>query len=328
MKLTQIALFSLTVAGLAQADPFIFTSQKDPPDVLIGFRQQGSSSELVANLGSIFTYTQAAPGSFFSVTNLSPAEVIRVFPSLDALQVDIFAAVVKTSVAPGDPIFRTLWLVNPRTDVNVQTSPLFRKGPTTQGPTANKIGNIGNGAFNYSAGEAPGPDNTATWVVLPSDYSSGYSVYLGPQGDFSGTFGADTELTLPTGFATGGVVARLDFYQLAPAVTGQSNQGTYLGYFEFGTDASLSFHAAGGLPPASAPQITGITSDNSANTVTFSTLSGGYSYTLLRAPGGNLQAPIAQWTPVGSPVVGTGNPASLTDTINDTAAFYRVQVSP
>ncbi len=307
------------------ADPFVFNTQSNPPFVLLGLRQLGTSSELIANLGKVDTYSKATPGSSILVTNLTAAEITTVFPSLDDLQVDIFASVF--AALPG-LTNKTLWLVNPRDDINTQTLPLIRKPSNSQALVASRIATIGNNAANVSSGEPAGPNNTTTWVVLPSDLSYGYTAIIGPNGTFGGNFAVDTETTLPNGFATGGVVARMDFYQLVPSVTGQSNQGTYLGYFEFGTDATLSFHAAGGVTNSPPPQITGITRDNSLNTITFATLAGGYKYTLLRAPSAGLEAPIAQWTPVGSSVTGTGNPVSLTDTADDAGGFYRVQVLP
>jgi hypothetical protein len=329
MKLHLPVLLSLAAAVATYGGPLAFQSKSDPPQVLMGFRQKGSSSEIVAVLGSIKRFTDAAPGSSFFVTEVSPDEVNKVFTTLDDVAIDIFASVVATKVTPGNPIFRTVWLVNPRTDLNTQTTPWARRFPTVQGPNANRIGTIGDNAVSYSMGIADGPDNDGNLVVMPSDLSYGYSANMGPIGNFKSTFYADTELTLPAGFADSGAAARMDFYELVPLVTGQSNEGKYLGYFEFGTDARLSFHAAGGTtPPSPAPVITGIHRDGSVNTITFSTLAGGYQYVLLRAPAAGLAAPIAQWIPVGSGLVGTGNPASLSDTNDSGNAYYRVQVSP
>lgn len=330
MKLIATTLLSITTAGLAFGGSFSFSSRQDPPDVLMGIRKKGSSSEIGVDLGSILTYSQATPGSSFLVTNASPSEITKIFPVLDGVQITIFAAVVKTTVAAGNPIFRTLWLSNPRTDSGTQSTPWATQIGNAQGPVANRIGTIGDNMATYSKGQPVGPDNNGVLVLLPANLSYGYSANMGPIGNFNNTFYDNAELTLPTDYVTTGVAARLDFYELTPAATVDTTQdGKYLGYFEFGTDATLTFHAASdGLPPSTPPQISGISYDGATTSVTVATLAGGYQYSLLRAPAGNASAPVAQWTVVSPSVVGTGNPVTLSDSNGDVAGFYRVQVLP
>lgn len=327
MKSYHFAFVSLAAAGIAVGGPFQFNSQSDPPDVLIGLRQSGSASEILADIGPITRYTQATPGSSFLVTELSPAEILKWFPVLDDLRIDVFAAVFNPSPAPGNPTYRTLWLGNPRTDPSTQSIPWSRKLATTQGTTASRISSIGSNAVTYSRTEPDGPDNDGNVIVMASDSNLGYSQNMGPIGTFKQTFYSDTELTVPSDFAAAGVPARIDFYELVPYVNGQTNrQGNFIGYFEFGTNATLRFQAPGGAAPA--PSITEITRNGSVNTITFTTASGPYQYVLLRAPVAGPGAPLSAWTVVGPGVPGTGNPASLTETTDAEEAFYRIRVSP
>jgi hypothetical protein len=64
-----------------------------------------------------------------------------------------------------------------------------------------------------------------------------YSLNIGANGDFAGTFQGNIENTTPAGFLTNGAPVRSDFYQLKPG----SGSGTYLGYFQLGNNGSMTF---------------------------------------------------------------------------------------
>ncbi len=331
MKIQSACLLSIIATGLAQAAQFKFQSSFDPPDVLIGIRQAGGASQIVADLGPVTRFTGAAAGSSFLVTELPAKELLKVFPVLDGVGVTIFAAVAVSGGAPGGLPLSTLWVTNPRTDLGTQSTTYVRKAKTVQAITAGRIATIGDNAAASSGNLPDGPDNDGNLVVLPTDDPNQYSAIMGEQGNFGVSFTGEPELIIPADFQTSGAPVRTDFYQLAPLTSPppKDKTGIYLGYFELSPDGTLRFQAPGGAPPpAPAPSIIGVQRDGSVSTVTFTTVAGSYRYSLLRAPNSNPAAPLAQWTTQGQSVPGTGSPVSLTDTTDSQAAFYRVSVTP
>lgn len=316
-------LLTLSATSLGATLRFNYTNQ--PPDVLLAFRQVGSSpSEIVAVIGPITRFSQAAPGSSFQITEVSTNQLGRIFSGLDKLRFAVFASQAVASAT--NPPFRTLWVTAARRQQDVPATPWFIKSTTSQGTTTTAIRSIGDNAVTYSLLKPDGPDNNGTLVVLPSNSNNSYSIGLGPLNNFRNTFQGSPEAILPQDFASDPTaVMRADFYQMVVGTPA----ATQLGYFEFRADSTLYFVAAApSLPPAPAPDQLTILRSGTSNTVTFSTVSGGYVYQLLRSPGSNPAAPLAQWTPLGSGVTGTGSLLSLSDVSDDDAAFYRVQVNP
>ncbi len=326
MKFYSTVAISVCVAGLAQAAQFKFKSLSDPPDLLVGFRQVGSSSEIVADLGPITRFLTAPSGSSFQITEVSTNEILKVFPSLDGLGISFFGGVVKTKPLAGNPVNKTIWVSAPRANPDVPSDPIYRRGSPQQGPTATRCATVGTYAAAYSANVADGPDNDGNLVLMPADYPNGYTAAVGPNGDLGGTYDGNVELILPSDFVSGGLPARADFYELVPS-SDQEAAGTYLGYFEILPNAVIRFQAAGGSPPppADPPVIQGITRSGSLNTITFATQPGNYQYSLQRTL---VVDSHAQWSTVGAAVVGTGGALSLSDTADAGTAFYRVQVVP
>lgn len=331
MKIQTVCSLSIIATGLAQAAQFKFQSSFDPPDVLIGIRQTGGASQIVADLGPVTRFTSAEAGSSFLVTEVPAQELLKVFPVLDGVGIAVFAAVWSSEGLPGNAPESTLWVTNPRIDLGTQTTPYVRKAKTVQAVTAGRIATIGDNAATSSGNLPDGPENDGNLVVLATDDPNQYSAIMGEQGNFGVTFSGAPELIVPADFQTSGMPVRTDFYQLSPLTSPppKDKNGTYLGYFELSPDGTLRFQAPGGAPPpAPAPSIVGVQRDGSVSTVTFTTVAGNYRYSLLRAPDSNPMAPLAQWTTQGQSVPGTGNPVSLTDTTDSQAAFYRVTVSP
>lgn len=329
MKYSIFAIASISAVVVSHAATFQFNSLDDPPDVLIGIRKVGASSEILGFYGPITRFTKAAPGSSFVLTEVSTKEIATVFSSLDGLAITIFGAVYNSETAPGNPVYPTLFVSNPRTNPDSLAATYFRGNENEQGSVANVIASIGDNAAGTSLGLPDGPNNDGTVLVLASNDPNGYSAFMGPTGKFGNTFYRNAELTLPTGFADGGVTVRTDFYQLDPIPFGATpSSGDYIGYFEIGANGSILFKRAGGSVSAPPPVITGVRREGSVTSVTFTTVTGSYSYSLLRAPASGPGAAISQWTTVGLTLPGTGHPLTLTDLTDAEAGFYQVQVIP
>ena len=316
LPLALIAL-STAVSRLAAAS-FGFQATNVPPDLLIGFRQTGGISELVADLGPVSRFYGANPGTNFVITEFTAAQLADSFSGLDSVGF-VACAAMRVDGDPTRPL-QTIWATRKRVDPATQSLPWNRQSSGLLANSATKISSIGSGAATFSGSNPPGLDNTATAIVLPASYSNGYSAYLG-NGNFKSTFQGNTENLTPSGFTDSGSLIRSDLYELRPG----SGQSTYLGYFEFNASGTLSFTAAGGsTPPAPSPTITAITRAGDTTTVSFTTVAGA-TYQLLS---GGLNGSTGSWATKGSAVTGTGSVLSLTDTTTETGAFYAVQAKP
>ncbi|HTH50161.1 MAG TPA: hypothetical protein VMB21_21790 [Candidatus Limnocylindria bacterium] len=317
-----IALIAVaTSVSRLVAASFGFQSTNVPPDLLIGFRQTGGISELVADLGPVSRFYGAVPGTNFVITEFTSAQLTDAFSGLDSLGF-VACAAMRVDGDPTRPL-QTVWATRKRSDPATQSQPWNRQSSGLLANSATKISSIGSGAATYSGSNPPGPDNTATAVILPASYSSGYSAYLG-NGNFKSTFQGNAENLTPSDFTENGGLLRSDLYELRPG----SGQGVYLGYFEFTSAGVLSFTAAGGdIQPAPAPTITAITRSGDTTTVSFTTVVGA-SYQLLSPATGGLTGSTASWAAKGSSVAGTGSVLTLTDTSTDADAFYAVEAKP
>lgn len=314
------AFTALAASYAAHAAPFLYQYTNNPPDILLGIRQAGGSSELVVNLGTAARFYSAAPGSTISITEFTPAQLTATVAGLDGVGVAVFGAARNA----GDPLrpAQTLWVTAPRADAAVAADPWVRQSSFGLGGTAAKITSVGSGVASFSSLNTPGALNTASAVVAPAGYQNGYGAYIGA-GNFKGTFQGNIEGVTPSDFASSTTPLRLDFYEIRPG-TGTSLS---LGWFDFKPNGTLTFTAAGGtVQPAPAPLITGISRSGNSTSVTFTTVSTA-QYTLLRAPAGLDGSPSA-WSAVGNPAAGTGNALTLTDTSDTSAAFYAVRATP
>jgi hypothetical protein len=307
---------------LTQAAPFLYQYTNNPPDILLGIRQTGGSSEMVVNIGPASRFFAATPGTTFAIQDFTPTQLKATLAGLDGVGVAVFGA----ARSPGDALrpAQTLWVTEPRADAATSSDPWVRQSSFGLGGTAAKITSVGSGILNFSSLNSPGALNTASAVVTPAGYQNGLSAYLG-NGNFNGTFQGNVEGVTPSGFDGSGGVLRLDFYEIRPG----SGTSLSLGWFDFKSDGSLTFTAAGGteITPAPSPTITAVTRAGSVTTVAFTTVAGA-QYTLLRAPAGLGTGKAADWTALGTPVNGTGAVVSITDTSDSDTGFYAVRATP
>jgi hypothetical protein len=318
-RLSIALIAAVTAVSRLAAASFGFQSTNVPPDLLIGFRQTGGVSELVADLGPVSRFYNAIPGTNFVITEFTVAQLGDAFSGLDSVGF-VACAAMRVDGDATRPL-QTVWATRKRVDPATQSLPWNRQSSGLLANSATKISSIGSGAASFSGSNPPGQDNTATAVVLPASYANGYSAYLG-SGNFKSTFQGNAENLTPSGFTESGGSIRSDLYEIRPG----SGQSLYLGYFEFKATGALSFTAAGGSAPAPAPTITAITRAGDTTTVSFTTVAGA-QYQLL-SPGTALTGSAGAWTPKGTAVTGTGGVLSLTDTTSDVAAFYAVQAKP
>lgn len=240
-KSTQgLLLKAIGVAVLAtgvQAAPFVYNAQ----DLLLGIQSTGAN-EFVANIGSASTYTGAAAGSTFAVGGYTPSQITSAFGGFDGLSLSI-SGDIRTSGSASGPL-NTLWLTQARTDINVQTDPWLRKSSLNQGNTGTQIDGIAAGAVTYSGTVSPGPNNTATAVVMPTGTAVAGNPGVGPNGDYNGAFTGNVQGLTQAGFSAGTTPVRLDLYEVRPGAGATLNtDSTFLGYFDFNPNGSLTFTA-------------------------------------------------------------------------------------
>jgi hypothetical protein len=329
------ALTGLLAPGLARAQYFTFTGTGD---LLAGFRQPGVGNyELVVNLGNITNFLAQSDGSTVSITNLSPTQLSAAFSSYDNLQWSAFATFTgaPNSTWSGFPL-DTIWFTVPRLDVSTQSAPPLRHSAASQDLVRSAINSIGKGARTISQQLGATDDNNNEWLVrepVPSDYS--LSRFIGnPQnslvGDFGGYLSSTAENQTPAPFNS---AARSDLYQAVPNGYADPKSGTasgdayYVGFVTLNPDGTLTFtRATAGTPPPPAPRIVSITRSGTTSTISFTTASGGFTYTLHYTDAAGLATPVANWPSSPTTVAGDGSTKSLSDTSTDSARFYTLTV--
>jgi hypothetical protein len=156
-------------------------------------------------------------------------------------------------------------------------------------------------------------------VAIPSGDGDNADGSLGALGNYLGTFQGDVENTTPADFDSAGLPSRSDFYELQPG----SGPGAYLGYFEFGTDGSMTFHGPSSTLPA--PTLSA-SSDNAGNIyITFPTTANG-TYTLSYTNAAGLTAPVSTWPTVSTNITGDGTVKSFQQSISGPGTFFTVTV--
>lgn len=310
------------LTGVLQGAPFLY----GPGDLVLAFRQSGSASDLVVNLGKITNYNALAPGASIAVTQLDSTQLTAAFPSLNGLNWSV-AAANRPPVLPDYPV-QTLWVAAPRLESGVQSSPWIRKGSFVQGTAASQVDSIGVNAAASSSSQPAGPGNTATAVTIPGATDFALAPLIGDAGDFAGTFQGNVENRTADDFdGDPANVSRSDLYELIPGTSAAgtlNTAGRYLGYFEFKPDGSLTFNT--GKPPLTNPAITAIVRDGGVTTVSFTTVAGA-TYQLRATGADSLAESPSTWT-AGATVLGTGSVLTLQDTSAEAVRFFAIEARP
>lgn len=331
-----MTVVALVLPSLANAQ--YFTAGNG--DLVAGFRKTGvnqGSYELVVKLGSVTNFLAMPAGTSTPINNYSQSQLSAAFSDYDNLQWSV------SGMVSGGPVYywsgfyqSTIWYTLPRDTANTQSSPLSRQSWTTQGNTKSRISSFINGAGTLSANQGSTNSNNNAVLIRETiataaslDYAHFVANGQNPViGDFQGTMPTTVENTTPASFASA-VVS--DLYQSVPQSYTDPTTGTndgsayYVGYFTLNTDGTMTFTRASSLPAA--PVITAVTRTNTTTYVSFSTVSGSFSYRLYFTNSTGLTAPIANWPNTGIYyVTGDGSNKTLTNSTTDGNRFYRVGV--
>jgi hypothetical protein len=333
IKTTFITTILFSAAAVTQAQFSYNAGVGQAGDVLVCFRPNSGSYDLVADAGPVSAFTSLSAGQ--SIT-IDPAYYTGSFLSYVGTN-NISWSVLVAERLPGSQQ-ANLWLTRPRTNNNVQSAPWPEKNESAQATAASQIDAIGNDAANIAQQVTTPfgvcPASSSTSVVEPeggslnggSDFNS-YSFMMSTLGNLGGNFwgdqsGSSVEQSTPANFTSGTQTSRADFYQLNS--TNSSGNATYLGYFDLATNGVLTFTAGSVI---TSPTITSIVSSGTTNVITFTTVPG-ENYSLLATNSAGLTSvPRSSWPVVGGPVAGTGSPMSITNTSTDNARFYTISAN-
>jgi hypothetical protein len=241
-KIITSALAALVICDVAaQAQSFTYNSG----DLLAAFRKSGSADDLIVDLGSASTF-QNATGSM-SISGVNSALLTSVFGNLDGIYWSVFGYVGTTGSPLGSQ--NTLFVTDPRSgNISTPNDPNSSLTSSGQRQVISKMTAIADGATSlYATVLANQIVEVSSSLNVGGDPIS-YTVGIGSQGDFNGTWSPDPENLTPTGFATSGNPSVSDLFQQNP---GAANSGTYLGDFVLGQDGSLTFNSVSSVPEPS-----------------------------------------------------------------------------
>jgi hypothetical protein len=325
-------LFSAAVATQAQFSYNAGIGQSG--DVLVCFRPNSGSYDLVADAGAISNFTSLTAGQSII---LNPAYYTGSLLSYVGTNSTYWSVICAQRLPASQQA--NLWVTRARTNNNVQSTAWPRENPNLQATACSQIDGIGNDAANIASqvvtpfGTSPASSSTA--VVEPEggsqnggSYYNSYSFMMGAQGNLGGNFwgdqgGISVEQLTPTNFLSGTQTSRADFYQINSSTNGVS-PATYLGYFDLDTNGVLTY-TAGPSVSIVAPTITSIASAGTTNVVTFTTVVGG-NYSVLGTNISGLASARSNWPVVAGPITGTGSPVSVTNVSTDSTGFYTITV--
>ena len=323
-KATVLALASSTLALVGQlgAEPFVYTGR----DLLLGFRQPDSVSEMVVNLGHASNYLDAAQGSVITISNFSPAQLQAAFSTVNGLLWSV--AGTTRSGDGGDPSIpnATLWMSRARLVATMQTAPWLRKSAFSQGGAANKVNEFGvNTTLLSDATPADPILNTATAIIEPTGEPRSYGVIIGVQGNLKGNFQGNIENNTGVSFTE---PVRSDLYEMRPG--SGDLPGRYLGYFELRPNGTMIFQAPSNTPPPAPPRpnIESIARAGTMTTISFTTTNDAtVIYRLRSTNSSGLAAPLSTWATSTVTVTGNGQVRTLQDDSSDEDRFYSISAT-
>jgi hypothetical protein len=323
LKLHLMAVVLLSLAGSGALVQSVhaqgFTDKSR--DLILTFRQAGGPIVLEVDIGQASLYYSAAPGSSTPVTAYSASSQLMNWFTVDGLSWSVGGCVPNAGDS-GDASkpARTLWVTDPRINPNTQAAAWVRGSTYTQGgPDSHIVAILDNAQTWANSVAADSVTNTTTAVAIPSGDGDNADGSLGAIGNYLGTFQGDVENTTPSDFDSAGLPSRSDLYELQPG----SGAGAYLGYFELGTDGSMTFY--GPVLTFPAPTLSA-SADNSGNFyISFPTTANGI-YSLSYTNAGGLSAPVSTWPTVGTNIIGDGTIHSFQQAISGPGTFYTVSV--
>jgi hypothetical protein len=256
MRLKKLRLASLALAATAiwatQAQA-AFVSYNDG-DLLLGFEQNGTTANLVVNLGSIGQFTAGgayySPGVGVTVAGLSSTDLSNVFTASwnSNVQTNLVRWGLAGRTADGQTTTinsvlyqqNTLFLSRGRTTVGTQSVPFNRTFNGTQATIGDNISGLGANLAGLQS-----TVNSSQAGIFSDGPGAGWTSYQnGTNSALGFDYNANLEQPL-TGSATGPTNSVLDLYRLNNTNnTSGPAAGTYLGSFALNNAGVLSFTAA------------------------------------------------------------------------------------
>jgi hypothetical protein len=318
---------------LSQAQYFDYaTSTSGRGALLAGFRKPGVGTyELVVKAGNISDLLAVPAGTTIPIGTFTPGQLAAAFSDLNNLSWSVMGTFYNPEFGTWSGFHgSTLWFTLPRGNVAVPTAAPARRSYSSQSAVMVSVDSIGTGAHNISTSlGTTNSNNNLTLVREPADGDPHTLSYnLDATSGLLANMPASIENTTPASFTA---AVRSDLYQSVPNGYADPNSGTtsgaayYAGYFTFNPDGTLTFtRASGTVPPPPAPQITHITRAGNTSTISFTTASGSYTYSLRYTNAAGLTAPVSTWPVAATTVTGDGTVKSLADTTTEAGRFYRV----
>ncbi len=333
--LSRFAAVSLAcgfISSLASAQVFTFKNN----DLILGFRKNApytENYEAVVNIGQASNLFNKAIGTKTTVAGFSAAQLTPgCFASLNNLSWSVFGGGAYT----GQPLY-TLWLTVPRGDISTQSAAPVRQPSALQQGVYAKITSIpGPGGAGYISqyGGASNQFNTATFVREPIATYGSHTLSVWMQGSVDPNVGTFNDKWPPEEPNSGNVESttadsfsgalRSDFYEIRPSSSGGS--ATYLGYFEFNSNGTLTFTRENAstthVPPP--PPVLSIARSGGVNTISFVS-SNTAIYKLFFTNSAGLGTAVTNWPSATTSITGDGTTKSFQDTTSDPERFYGVQ---
>ena len=310
-------------AGPVGAEPFVYTGR----DLLLGFRQPDSVSEMVVNLGPASNYFSVTSTTPITISQFTPAQLQAAFSTFNGLLWSVSGTT--RSGDGGDPSLpnATLWTSRARTIASEETAPWVSKSAFSQGGAANKINEFGINTTLLSDATPTDPLlNTATSLIEAAGEPRSYGLIIGDQGNLKGSFQGNIENNTGPSFNE---PVRSDFYEMRPAAG--DPPGRHLGYFELRPDGTMIFQPSNGSTPPPAPprpNIQSVLRVGTLTTISFTTTNDAtVVYRLLATNSAGIATAVTNWSGGTGSVTGNGQVRSLQDDSADGDRFYSISAS-
>ena len=280
-------------AGLLLALP-TYALNYAPTHLLLVLQADGFS-EVEIDLGPVAGFQGLANGTKVPVQYDVDAVRANFNNSLNGVK---FLIVGATALGDSNP---RVWLG----DVNLTTVPKDLTLSRFAG-LRGKIDAVGTAATSITGG------NAAPYVVVPTSPTSFSYIVSGGTGANVGTMNGDSPFGIDAVNPT-----TVKFYELHVSAATPKPDATLVGAFTIDATGALYFTA--GQLPALASTSLSLARSGSLTSVSFATQPG-TNYRLFAAstlPGA--------WTPVGSPIAGTGDVLNITESTTESFRFYKVQ---
>jgi hypothetical protein len=231
MKNKYLLISGLAAAALCEVAAQAQTFTYHPGDLLAAFRETGSP-DLIIDLGSISNFQQ--PGATSMNFSGVASALTTTYGNLGGIYWSVFTYAGDSTYAP----VNTLWMTDPRANVNVQNTAPVTGTSSQQNNVTGQLGAIAD-ALSATYGTIIANQE----IQLPGSLGSGnggdpasYTTALGPGLDFNGTFEQNFENLSSASAATVS-----DLFEQDPSPLHSPGAGTYLGDFTLGGNGSFSF---------------------------------------------------------------------------------------